>query len=94
MCMAHVEAVRAYLAPLGSSSWTTADLVAVHSTAADLTVGLALVAECGPGAVATGAVLHSLFAQLVGLVRMRWLWHCVEDSTVALGLMLLYSMPV
>ncbi len=68
MWAAHMEAVRAYLALLCSGAGPWADPAAVHTTAADLALSLALVAECGPAAVATSADLHGMFAQLVGLL--------------------------
>lgn len=67
MSAAHVEAVQAYLAPLSSGNGPWADPERVHIAAADLALSLALVAECGPAAAATGPELHGLFAALVRL---------------------------
>jgi len=67
MCRDYVEAVQAYLAPLSSGNGPWADPERVHIAAADLALSLALVAECGPAAAATGPELHGLFAALVRL---------------------------
>lgn len=76
MSAAHVEAVRAYIPQLCSYG-ASADPAAAHDKAANLAFSLALVAECGPAAVATGPDLHGLFAALAGPtppVRTCGLW--------------------
>ncbi len=81
MCAAHVEAVKAYLAPLCGGGTTGADPDMVNNTAANLAFSLAVVAQCGPAAISTGVDLHSLFGRLLGLlpsVRTCWVWCLVR----------------